>query len=211
MQSLMYDQPQPTCGRIENNGTERDGADHHAPQKDCLAKPPVWIGREQLSDSSSAKCHRPQCSLSWLRSRPFSTLPDGAMDLKHWNVGLTLVPIVAYNRCFEGDVGAMTNRIVGRRLAFGLFATGLFLLSAASAWAFSRENVSPDGGNYSFGDPDKQPTTSDNHSSSQGTRPFGSSGPVVQFGIQQGPASTFGQRDRYNTPDPYFRSLQNGN
>ena len=96
-------------------------------------------------------------------------------------------------------------------LALSLFATGLFLLSAASAWAFTRENVSPDGGNYSFGDPDKQPTTSDNHSSSQGSRPFGSSGPVVQFGVQQGPTSTFGQRDRYNTPDPYFRSLQNGN
>jgi len=133
------------------------------------------------------------------------------MELKHYNVGLTLVPIVAYNWCFEGEVGAMTNRIVGRGLALSLFATGLFLLSAASAWAFTRENVSPDGGNYSFGDPDKQTTTSDNHSSSQGTRPFGSSGPVVQFGVQQGPTSTFGQRDRYNTPDPYFRSLQNGN
>jgi len=77
------------------------------------------------------------------------------MELKHYNVGLTLVPIVAYNWCFEGEVGAMTNRIVGRGLALSLFATGLFLLSAASAWAFTRENVSPDGGNYSFGDPDK--------------------------------------------------------
>src|SRR5215469_9101472 len=35
-------------------------------------------------------------------------------------------------------------------------------------------------------------------------------GPTVQFGIQQGPMSTFGQSNRYNTtPDPYFRSLQN--
>jgi hypothetical protein len=46
MQPLMYDQPQPTCGRIQNNSAERGGADHHRPEKDCLAKPPVWIGRE---------------------------------------------------------------------------------------------------------------------------------------------------------------------
>jgi hypothetical protein len=101
----------------------------------------------------------------------------------------------------------MTIQFMGPRLAVGLFtAAGLFLLTAASAWAFSRENVLPDGGNYSFSDPDKQPTTSDNHSSSQGARPFGSSGPVVQFGVQQGP--TFGQSNRYNTPDPYYRSLK---
>jgi hypothetical protein len=46
MQPLMYDQPQPTCGRVENDSAERGGADHHSPQKDCLAKPPIWIGRE---------------------------------------------------------------------------------------------------------------------------------------------------------------------
>jgi len=103
----------------------------------------------------------------------------------------------------------MIMRLVGPRLALGLFAAGVVLFPPASAWAFSRENVLPDGGNYSFGDPDKQPTTSDSHSSSQSTRPFGSSGPTVQF---QGPTSTFGQSNRYNTtPDPYFRSLQNGN
>jgi hypothetical protein len=34
---------------------------------------------------------------------------------------------------------------------------------------------------------------------------------VVQFGVQQGPLTTFGQGNRYNTPDPYFRSLTNGN
>ena len=106
----------------------------------------------------------------------------------------------------------MIMRLVGPRLALGLFAAGVVLFTAASAWAFSREeNVSPDGGNYSFGDPDKQPTTSNNNSSSQSTRPFGSSGPTVQFHVQQGPMSTFGQSNRYNTPDPYYRSLQNGN
>src|SRR5215469_16857442 len=103
----------------------------------------------------------------------------------------------------------MIMRLVAPRLALGLFAAGVVLFTAASAWAFTRENVSPDGGNYSFGDPDKQPTTSDNNSSSQSTRPFGSSGPVVQFGIQQG--TGFGQSNRYNTPDPYYRSLLKGN
>ena len=97
------------------------------------------------------------------------------------------------------------------RLGFGLFAAGILLSSGASAWAFSQQIVSPNGGNYSFGDPDKQPTTSDNNSSGQGAKPFGSNGPVMQFGIQQGPMSTFGQSNRYNTPDPYYRSLQNGN
>ena len=96
-------------------------------------------------------------------------------------------------------------------LTFGLFAAGILLSSGASAWAFSQQIVSPNGGNYSFGDPDKQPTTSDNNSSSQGAKPFGSNGPVMQFGIQQGPMSTLGQSNRYNTPDPYYRSLQNGN
>src|SRR5215471_17487744 len=91
------------------------------------------------------------------------------------------------------------------RVAVGSLAASLVLLTAASAWAFSRENVLPDGGNYSFGDPDKQPTTSDSHS----TRPFGSSGPVVQLGVQQG--TGFGQSNRYNTPDPYYRSLLKGN
>jgi hypothetical protein len=105
-------------------------------------------------------------------------------------------------------MGIMIMQFVGPRAAVGLFAAGLFLLTGASAWAFSRENVSPDGGNYSFGDPDKPPTTSNNNSSSQGTRPFGSSGPVVQFGVQQGSTSTFGRSNRYDTPDPYYRSLK---
>jgi hypothetical protein len=98
------------------------------------------------------------------------------------------------------------------RLAFGLFAAGILLSTAASAWAFSREIVSPDGGNYSFGDPDKQPTTSDNNSSSQAAKP-GWNGPTVQFGTQQGPFTTFARSNGYNnsTPDPYFRPLTNGN
>jgi len=92
-------------------------------------------------------------------------------------------------------------------LAVGLFAAGMLSFSSAPAWAFSRETVSPDGGNYSCGDPDKQVTSPDNGNSSQSNRPFGSNGPTVQFGVQQGPATTFGQGNRYNTPDPYFGSL----
>ena len=98
-------------------------------------------------------------------------------------------------------------------IRLGLFAAGILSLTATSAWAFSQQIVSPDGGNYSFGDPDKQPTTSNNNNSSQGTKPFGSSGPTVQFGVQQGPLTTFGRSNGYNnsTPDPYFRPLTNGN
>jgi hypothetical protein len=92
-------------------------------------------------------------------------------------------------------------------VAVSLFAAGMLSFSIASAWAFSRETVSPDGGNYSFGDPDKQVTTPDNGNSNQSTRPFGSNGPTVQFNVQQGPVTTFGHSNRYNTPDPYFGSL----
>ncbi len=92
------------------------------------------------------------------------------------------------------------------RLAVGLFAAGV-LLSTAPAWAFSQQIVSPDGGNYSFGDPDKQPTTSDNNGSNQGARPFGSNGPSVQFSVQQ-----IGRGNGYNSiPDPYYQTLRNGN
>ena len=99
----------------------------------------------------------------------------------------------------------MIVRWMAPRLAIGMFAAARVLLGDASAWAFSRENVLPDGGNYSFGDPDKQPTISDNQSSSQGAHP------VVQFGVQQGTMSSFGQSKNYNTPDPYYQPLLKGN
>ncbi len=103
----------------------------------------------------------------------------------------------------------MIVRWVRPRLSVGLFAASMIVLTTASAWAFTRENVLPDGGNYSFGDSDEKTTKSDNSSSSQGTRPFGSNGPVVQFGVQQG--NGFGQSNRYTTPDPYFQPLRSGN
>jgi len=108
----------------------------------------------------------------------------------------------------------MMLRLMQLRLAVGLFAAGILSLTVASAWAFSQQTVSPaDGGNYNFGDPDKQLTDPDNNNSGQGTRPFGSNGPVVQFGVQQGAVTTFGRTNGYNTstPDPYYRSLTNGN
>ena len=75
-----------------------------------------------------------------------------------------------------------------------------------------RSVLTNDQGNYSFGDPDKQVTDPNNQSSGQGARPFSSNGPTVQFGIQQGPVTTFGRGNSYNsTPDPYYRSLLNGN
>jgi len=99
------------------------------------------------------------------------------------------------------------------RLAVGMFAAGILSLTVTSAWAFSQETVSPGGdGNYNFGDPDKSLTDPDNNNSSQGARPFGSNGPTVQFGVQQGPSTTFGRGSGYtSTPDPYFRPLTNGN
>jgi hypothetical protein len=94
-------------------------------------------------------------------------------------------------------------------LAAGLFAAGVVSLTAVSAWAFTRENVSPDGGNYSFGDPDQKSTSPSNQNSSQGARPFGSTGPTVQFGVQQGSSfSNFGQGNREKMPDPYFGALK---
>src|SRR5215472_8720511 len=90
----------------------------------------------------------------------------------------------------RGRLGGASREMGMMRL--GLFAVGVLSLTVTSAWAFSQQIVSPDGGNYSFGDQDKQPTTSDNQNSSQGARPFGSN-PVVQFGVQQGPVSSFGQ------------------
>ena len=62
----------------------------------------------------------------------------------------------------------MKLRMMQTRLAVGLCAAGILSLSVSSAWAFSRENVSPgDGGNYTFNDPNDKLTDPDNHSSGQ--------------------------------------------
>jgi hypothetical protein len=103
-------------------------------------------------------------------------------------------------------------RLMQFPLAISLFAAGLVSLTVTSAWAFSQENIVPGGGNYTFTDPDKQPADPGNHNSGQSVQPFGSNGPTVQFGVQQGPLTTFGRGNGYNTaPDPYYGSLRNGN
>jgi hypothetical protein len=107
----------------------------------------------------------------------------------------------------------MMLRLMQLRLAVGLFAAGILTSTVDCAWAFSQQNVLPGGdGNYNFGDPDKHLTGPDDNNSDQGVRPFGSNGPVVQFGVQQNPSTTFGRSNGYNTtPDPYYRPLFNGN
>jgi hypothetical protein len=99
-----------------------------------------------------------------------------------------------------------------RFAAIALLAAGAVSLTAASAWAFSRETVSSGGnGSATLTDPDDQITNS-----SQGAHPFGLNGPTVQFGAQQGPSTTtFGHfqgdsSDGGPPPDPYYRPL-NGN
>ncbi len=107
----------------------------------------------------------------------------------------------------------MMLRLRQGRLAAGLIAAGILSLSVGSAWAFTQETVSPDGGNYSFADPNSKLTDPDNHNSGQGAQPF-SNGPVVQLGIQQGgPFSPLSRSNGYDRslPDPYYRSLLNGN
>ena len=96
MQPLMYDEPQPTCGRIENNSAERDGADHHTPKKDRLSKPPVWIGRK----------HCPFLLRESYRPNPFKLASRpalGVFDFTRWgdrpeaaDAGFTLAPIVMF-------------------------------------------------------------------------------------------------------------------
>jgi hypothetical protein len=109
-------------------------------------------------------------------------------------------------------MGIMTLRLM--QFGVAAFAVSMLALSTTGAWAFSQETVSPgaNGGNYNFGDPDKQVADPNNQSSSQGTRPFGSNGPTLQFGVQQG-SGAFNRGSGYNNslPDPYFRTLNNGN
>ena len=84
-------------------------------------------------------------------------------------------------------------------MRLGLFAAGILSLTVTSAWAFSQQIVSPDGGNYQFSDPDKKLTDPDNHNNSgQSTQPF-SNGLSVQFGTHQGP---LGQSNRYSALIP---------
>jgi hypothetical protein len=98
------------------------------------------------------------------------------------------------------------------RLAFGLFAAGVLLLTSASAWAFSQQSVGPGDGNSTFTDPDEQLTGSEQLTDSlKSVRPFDSNGPAMQFGVQQqGTLIPFGDGNT-SAPEPYYRPLRNGN
>ncbi len=93
-----------------------------------------------------------------------------------------------------------------RFTVIALFAVAAVSLTTASARAFSQENSGAGGGgNSTFADPDEQV-----NNFGQGARPFGSNGPAVQFGAQQGHQLTpFGhfQSNGLSSPppDPYSR------
>ena len=96
-----------------------------------------------------------------------------------------------------------------RFAAIALFAVAVVLLTAASAGHSVRKILALAGGSNSrFADPDEQVNNFGRH-------PFGSNGPVVQFGAQQGQLTPFGryQGNGFNSPppDPYSRPLGNGN
>jgi hypothetical protein len=99
-----------------------------------------------------------------------------------------------------------------RLAVIALFAVAVVSLTAASARAFSQENLGGGGGgNSTFADPDEQV-----NNFSRGAHLFGSNGATVQFGAQQGQLTPFGrfQGNGFNSPpppDPYSRPLGNGN
>lgn len=98
-------------------------------------------------------------------------------------------------------------------LAAGMLAAGFYAFTAASAWAFSQEIVWPGSGKSTTANTDNQFSDPDDQNSEKGMHPFGSSGPVVQFGVQQGTLTPFGLRnnDDTSTPDPYYKPLFRGN
>jgi hypothetical protein len=74
-----------------------------------------------------------------------------------------------------------------RLTACALFAVAAVLLTAASVQAFTLEDLrAGGGGNSNFADSDNQISNFD-----RGAQPFGPNGPVVQFGVQQGPSTSF--------------------
>jgi hypothetical protein len=107
-----------------------------------------------------------------------------------------------------------------RFAAIALFAAATLSLTAAPASAFTKELLQP-GGNTgaTLADPDNQLTSSgqgQGQDQSQGMKPLGQNGPVVQFGVQQGPVGSFGRFEGsgFNAPppsDPYYGGLNNRN
>jgi hypothetical protein len=101
-----------------------------------------------------------------------------------------------------------------RCAAIALFAMAVSY--AVSAWAapaaraFTMENLSGGGNTTRFAEPDGPA-----NNLGRGAQPFGSGGPMVQFGARQGQLTPFGRSpgSGYNSPppEPYARPLGNGN
>jgi len=92
-----------------------------------------------------------------------------------------------------------------RFTACALFAVATILLTASSVQAFTLEDLSSGrGSNSPLVDSDNQIRNSD-----RGSQPFGPNGPVVQFGVQQGPSTSFSRfrGNAFNTPAPDLYSL----
>jgi hypothetical protein len=107
-----------------------------------------------------------------------------------------------------------------RFAAVALFAAAAVSLTAAPASAFTQQLLQPGGSTgATLADPDNQLTNSgqgQDQDQSQGVKPLGQNGPVVQFGVQQGPVSTFGGFggsgfNAASPPDPYYGGLNNRN
>jgi hypothetical protein len=91
-----------------------------------------------------------------------------------------------------------------------LVTAAIASLATAPAWAISQQTLWPGGnGSSTFADPDNKVTTS------PAAQPFGTNGPVVQFGVHQGPAAPFGRfqgdGDNSSPPNPYSHLLGTGN
>jgi len=102
--------------------------------------------------------------------------------------------------------------------AVALFAAAAVSLTAAPASAFTQELLQPGGSTgATLADPGNRPMSSgpgQSQGQTQGVKPFGQSGPVVQFGVQQGPGSFGRSGSGFNSapaPDPYFGGLNNRN
>ena len=87
-------------------------------------------------------------------------------------------------------------------LTFGLFAAGILLSTAPSAWAFSQQNAGSSGdGNSSFSDPDDQITN--NFGVRLNEQP-------MQLGVQQqGTFDPIWWEQSLHGSGPYYQTLRN--
>jgi hypothetical protein len=92
------------------------------------------------------------------------------------------------------------------RLAFGLFAGGILLLTVASAWAFSQQSVGGGDGSSSFADPDDQIMNN------FGVRPLDSNEQSKLGSVQQqGTFDPLWWEQSLHGYGPYYQTLRKGN